>query len=789
MAISALNRKLLRDIAAMRGQAIAIALVVAAGVSLYITYLANFDSLRRTQQAYYERQRFADVFASLKRAPLAALKDIERIPGVAIAEARVVAQVSLDVSGFDQPAMAKLVSIPADRRPHLNDLYLRRGRWIDPLRSDEVLASEGFVNAHRLQPGDRVRVIMNGRVRDLTIAGVALSPEYIYIVNPGEMVPDDRRYAVLWMDQRALAAAFDMEGGFNDVVAAVDPGANVNDVIARIDAILARYGGRGAIPRSLQYSDWTLQNELKQLESVGLLLPMIFLTVAAFVLNVALTRSLTLQRPQIAALKALGYSNLALAWHYVKWALLVGAAGLVLGIGVGAWLGSLIGDLYNKFFRFPELMFAIPLWTMATAAALTLLAAGGGAFAAVRNAVRIPPADAMRPEPPGRYRFALIESRLVAGRLGVVGRMVARNLARRPLRALASVTGIAAAVALLMVGMVMLDAMERLIGIQFWIAERQDAAIQFVEPRSSDVRYELAHLPGVTAVEPSRAITARISSSHQSRQVAVFGIDRANRFQRVVDGEGRVIDVPPAGVAISRTLGEVLRVGAGDHVTLLPLEDRRIEHDVTVAALVDDVMGLAVYMEAGALHRLMREGETATSALVLYDPQLERPFLRALKARPGVAGVTLKRTVLRKFRDTMAATMNITILTNLIFASIIAVGVVYNAARVSLSERSHELASLRVLGYTRAEISFILLTELAVLTLAALPVGWVLGRALALALFQTVQSEVYRFPLYVSPHVTAQASVAILVAASVAAMVVRHRLDHLDLIAVLKVRE
>ena len=434
-------------------------------------------------------------------------------------------------------------------------------------------------------------------------------------------------------------------------------------------------------------------------------------------------------------------------------------------------------------------MFAIPLWTLASATALTLLAAGGGAFTAVRGAVRIPPAEAMRPEAPGRYRFAVIESPLVAGRLGVVGRMVARNLARRPLRAMVSIAGIGAAVALLMVGMVMLDAMDRLIGTQFWIAERQDAAIQFVEPRSSNVRYEIAHLPGVTAVEPLRAITARVSSAPQPRPVAVFGIDRANRFQRVVDGEGRVIELPPSGVAISRMLGSALRVTTGDRITLLPLEDRRFEQDTTVGALIDDVMGLAVYMEADALHRLMREGGTVSSALVLYDPQYETALLRSLKARPGVAGVTLKRTVLRKFRDTMAATMNITILTNLIFASIIAVGVVYNAARVSLSERSHELASLRVLGYTRAEISFILLSELAVLTIAALPFGWLLGRALAVVLFQTVQSEVYRFPLYISPRVTAQASVGIIAAAIAAAMVVRHRLDHLDLIAVLKVRE
>ena len=787
--MSALNRKLLRDLKAMRGQAIAIALVVAAGVSLYITYLANFDSLRQTQRAYYAQQRFADVFASLKRAPAPVAVEIAAIPGVAIVETRVVGHVTLDMPDLDQPATARLVSIPADRRPYLNDLYLRQGRWIDSAHRDEILASESFIKAHQLHPGDRVRAIVNGRARELTIAGVALSPEYIYIVNPGELVPDDKRYAVFWMDQPSVAAAFDMAGGFNDVAIGLDPRANADEVIQRLDALLLRYGGTGAIPRSLQYSDWTLQNELRQLESVGLLLPAIFLTVSAFVLNVAMTRALALQRAQIAALKALGYSNGALAWHYAKWALLVGAGGLVLGIAAGAWLGSLIGEVYNRYFRFPDLAFAVPPWTLLGATAFTLVAAGAGAFAAVRSAVRIPPAEAMRPEPPGRYRFGFIESPLVAGQLGVIGRMVARNLARRPLRACASIAGIGAAIALLMVGMVMFDAMERLIATQFWVAERHDAAITFVEPRSSRVRYELARLPGVTAVEPVRTVVARVSAGRGSRQVALVGIDPAARLRRVVDGAGHVIEVPPSGVALSRMLADVLHVTIGDTITIVPLEGRRVERDVMVGALVDDVMGLSAYMAIDALRRVMRESGTASSALVLLDPAAERAFLRDLKGRPGVAGVTLKRTVLRSFRDTMAATMNVTILVNLIFAAIIAMGVVYNAARVALSERSHELASLRVLGYTRAEISVILLSELAVLTIVALPVGWLLGRALAAAIFQTVQSEVYRFPLYVSARATAQASAGILAAALAAALAVRRRLDHLDLIAVLKVRE
>jgi putative ABC transport system permease protein len=788
MAITALNRKLLRDLSTMRGQGIAIALVVAAGVSLYVTYLANFESLRRTQHAYYEQQRFGDVFASLQRAPLSLAAQIAAIPGVTALETRVAAEVRLDMPGMQEPVHGRLVSIDADRRPLVNDLYLRKGRWIDPNRPDEVLASEGFVMAHALNPGDVIIAVINGTSRRLTIAGVALSPEYVYSFRPSELVPDDRRFGVFWMDRRAVAAAFDMEGGFNDVTLALAPGVNPEGPIQALDRLLERYGGLGAVPRALQLSHWMLESELRQLESIGVLLPMIFLVVAAFVLNVALTRALALQRPQIASLKALGYSNAAIGWHYIKWSLVIAAAGLIAGVATGAWLGSIVGDLYNRYFRFPELVFVVPPRTIAGAMVLTLGAAIAGTASAVRRAVRIPPAEAMRPEAPARYHQSVLDSSVFARTVGVVGRMVFRNLSRHPLRAIASTSGIAAAVALLMVGLVMFDAMERLITNQFWVAERQDAAIAFTEPRSAQVRHELARLPGVMAVEPQRSVPVRVRFEHRDRHLSIVGIRADNRFQRIVDSHGRTVRPSPTGVILSKALAERLGAAVDDAVDLEVLEGERRRHRVTVTGVVDDVLGLSIYMEMSSLHRLMREGDTATSALLQFDQPFQEQLSHALKGMPGVSGVTMKRTVLRKFRETIAATMDITIFINVVFAAIIAMGVVYNAARVALSERSHELASLRVLGYTRAEISLILLSELAVLTLAALPLGWAFGDALAAAIFQTVQSEVYRFPLYVSPAATAWASLGIIAASLLAGLVVRRQLDRLDLIAVLKVR-
>jgi len=789
VSLSALNRKLLRDLWLMKGQALAIAMVVAAGVAMYVMYQSNFASLSETRRAYYERQRFADVFASLKRAPQRLAADIAAIPGVSAMETRVVSRVTLDLDQLDEPAGAQLVSIPVNRRPRVNDLYLRSGRWIEPNRPDEILASEGFVIANKLQPGDQVPAVINGRLRRLTIVGVALSPEYVYSIRPGELIPDDQRFGIFWMDEKALAAAFDMEGGFNDVALALSPGASSEEVIAQLDRLLEPYGGLGAIPRALQLSNWSVENELSQLQSFGFLLPLIFLLVASFILNVALTRALALQRPQIAALKALGYDNIAIGWHYLKWAFVIGAVGVVIGVAGGAVLGTLIIGLYNIYFRFPDLRFMVPPRVIFGAAALTFAAAGAGAFGAVSRAVKIPPAEAMRPEAPAKYRRTVLETPLLSRYLGTAGRMVLRNIARHPFRAGASIFGISFAVAILMIGFVFNDAIGRLILTQFWEAERQDVTVNFVEPRSDDARHALARLPGVIAVEPQRTVAVRVRAGHRERYLAITGVPPNPRFKRIVDRNGEPIHLPPGGVVLSLTLAKVLGITTGDVVTMEVLEGLRPTRRVEVSGLVDDVLGLSAYMDIEALHRLMQEGDVTTGALMLIDQAQEAKLSTTLKGIPSVAGTGFKRAVLRRFREVMAANMGLSIFINLVFAGVIAFGVVYNAARVSLSERSRELASLRVLGFTRAEISLILMGELALLTLVSLPVGGLLGYSLAAVIVGSIDSEVYRFPLYVSRQAVAWSFLGIIGAALISGLIVRRMLDALDLVAVLKIRE
>ena len=787
--IRALDRKLVRDLWEMKGQALAIAAVVAAGVTMFVTYLSNFDSLQRSRDDYFARQRLGDVFATLTRAPTALEARLAAVAGVDVVSTRVVADVVLDVPGLAEPATGRLVSIPGQGRPALNDLSLRRGRWIDPARPDEVLASEVFCEANGLGPGDRLAAIVNGRRRDLTIVGVALSPEYVYAVRAGEMIPDRRRFGILWMGRDALGAAFDMEGGFNDVSFGLGAGVSVDAVIADVDRLLEPYGGLGAIPRRLQMSAWTLENELAQLRTFGVLTPIIFLGVAAFILHVALSRALSLQRAQIAALKALGYSNRDLGWHYTKWAVAIALAGAVTGVVAGQWLGSAMIELYNAFFRFPELDFRLSAWVVAGSLIGSALVGALGAQAAVRRAVRIPPAEAMRPEAPQRYRASVIERPWVQRHVSLVERMIVRSIERQPVRAGLSVVGIALAVAVLLVGFAFIDIMNALVDDQLARVMRQDATLTFVQPRSSAAVHAVQRLPGVMEVEPVRIVPVRLRAGHRSRTLAVTGTATSPRLSRIVDRAGRALSLPADGLAFSAMLGEVLHVRAGDQVQLEVLEGARPRRIYTVSRLIDDTLGLQAYMEITALRRLLNEGATVSGAHVTVDPAVLDPFYARVKAMPAVAGIALRDVMLDNFRETMAENMNLSVGFNVAFAAIIAVGVVYNAARVSLSERARELASLRVLGFTRAEVSRVLLGELALLTAIALPIGAVIGYALGALIMTGFSNEVYRLAFVVRPATVAWAWITVIGAAVMSGWLVRRRVQRLDLVAVLKTRE
>jgi putative ABC transport system permease protein len=787
--MKSIDRKLLRDLWEMRGQALAIAGVIAGGVATFVMSLSTLDSLRLTQATYYQDYRFAEVFSSVKRAPLNLASRIRDIPGVDRVETRVLAPVTVEIEGFADPVTGLLISVPDQGEPLLNRLYLRAGRFVHPSREDEVVISDAFAGAHGFTPGARLHVTINGKRKGLTVVGVALSPEYIYEIRPGAMFPDYARYGIFYMARAPLSTAYDMDGAFNDVVLTLASGTVLQDVIDRLDDLLERYGGRGAYGREDQVSHKYLSQEIKGIEKFAVLLPAIFLAVAAFLLNVVISRLISTQREQIAALKAFGYRNMEIGIHYLKLVLIILAAGLAGGIAGGVWLGRAMSNLYQEFFRFPFLEYQLEPYVITTTCLVGLAAAVLGTLHGVRRAALLPPAEAMRPEPPVAYRETLIERAGLKRFFSQPTRMIARNIERKPLKSLLSVIGIAFACAIMMLGSFQEDAVDYMVNVQFGLSQREDLTVSFVEPAASGALYELESLEGVQYGEPFRAVPARLRFEHRSYRTAIQGLQPGGRLKRLLNRKLETITLPQSGLVLTDYLGGILGVTPGDTLRVEVLEGNRPVREVPVAALVSEYIGVSAYMHRETLNRLMREGNVLSGAYLAADPLKHNEIFSELREVPRIAGTVVREDAIQSFYETMAESILIFTFFIVLLAGTVAFGVVYNSARIALSERGRDLASLRVLGFTRGEISYILLGELGVLTLAAIPIGFLIGRGLCAYLIVAMQSELYRVPLILEQSTYAFAATVVIVSACISGLIVRRKLDHLDLVVVLKTKE
>lgn len=787
--MNALDKKALRDLRRLWAQALAIALVMAAGVATLILGVGAHSSLYETREAYYERNRFADVFANVTRAPEALAEEIARIDGVGAVETRISKIALLDLPDMREPASAILVSVPDIGEQRLDLITLRTGRL--PMAGDEreVVVSEPFAQAHGYTVGSSFAAILNGRKRDLRVVGTALSPEFIYTLGPWDLMPDDRRFGVVWMSRETLASAYDLSGAFSSVHLRLLRGASEAAVIEALDRLLAPYGGSGAHGREDQLSHAFLDAELMQLEAMSRILPPIFLVVAAFLVNMTLARLITLEREQIGLLKALGYSDFAVGLHYLKFVCVIALVGAGLGALAGTWLGTALTRLYGDFFHFPFLIFRMDPSVYLVAIGVTLAAAIVGAVKAVLDVVRLAPAVAMTPPAPARYRRTLLDRLHDALRLPQSGVMPLRHLVRYPVRTGGGLLGVSLATAILVGSLWSFGSIEHMIDVTFHQAERQDATINFAGERSPAAVQAIARLPGVMNAEPYRALGVKMRRGHVERRVAITGKPRASDLSRVLDAAYRPVPMPENGVAISDALADILGVRVGELVEIELLEGSRRTLEIPVTMVIQGYLGLMTYADIDYVNALAREGPQVTGVHIAFDPDQADALFAALKDIPAARFIALQGISLEKFRETLAENILVMVSVYVVLAAIIAFGVVYNFARISLSEQGRELASLRVLGFTRGEISWILLSELALITLLAQPLGWLIGYGFAQAMASAFDSELFRVPLVVGPEVYAYASLVVIGASLVSALVVRRRIDRLDLIEVLKTRE
>ena len=784
-----LDLKLARELRRHWVQVTSIALVMACGTMTIMGLRSTLASIRAARDAYFADYRFGDVFTHLERAPAVIGRRLAALPGVAAVETRIVRDVRLDVPGLSEPAIGHVVSIPDVRRPMLNDLHLRRGRWIAPGRDDEALVSERFAELNGLAPGDSIAAVVNGRWQRLHIVGLALSPEFVVEYAGSGLFVDNRRYGIVWTSVRGLESAFDMKDAFNDVVVRLAPGASEERVASELNTLLRPWGAVDAHGRHDQPAARALEDEFGQLQTNAAIFPLFFLIVAAFLLNVVLSRLVASQREEIATLKAFGYTRREIGFHYLGFALAAVALGAGAGIPLGMWMGAKFTGLYEEYFRFPSSP-AVVDWG---AAAVAVGISGGfallGAIGGVRRVMAMTPAEALRPESPSRFRPLLLE-RLGLGRLVSPGaRMVLRNLERRPFKTAATVIGVALAVALLAAGRFPYDAFDRLMDVTFRQAQRYDAVAMFTRARPARAARELQHVDGVLVAEPFRATSVRVTHGAATRTTAITGLESGGTLHRLVDADGRAFAPPDDGCAIAASLARVLGVSAGDTITVELLEHGSERRALVVTGVFDPMIGQELYMTRAALNRLLREQDAASGAYLSIAPGREREVMARMKDFPEIVAATSRAVTIRNVDEQMRQSMVFVLTLIIVSASVIAMGVVYNSARVALSERGRELASLRVLGFTTNEVAGMLFAEQGAMLVVALPAGVAIGAAFSFALARGFETERFHFPYVIELGSQLFAMAVVVAAAVLTGIVVHRRVGRLDMVAALRTRE
>lgn len=785
----ALRRKALRDLWHLRGQALAIALVIAAGIAMLVMSQATLDSLRDTRARLYQDYRFSDLWAQVKRAPEALAERVAELPGVDGVETRVVSGGKLEVPGFNEPVEALVQSLPDQGEPAQNRLYLRAGRMLAPYANGEVLVSDAFAQAHRLQPGDRLRATIYGRSQWFTIVGIAVSPEYLYQIKPGAMFPDYQRYAIVWTHRRALEAALDMDGAFNQVTVRLAPGADAQDTIAAMDRLLARHGSRGAIGRMDQLSYRFLHEELHQLGTMARLFPVIFLGVAAFLLNVVFTRLIGTQRDQVAILKAFGYSTFDVALHYALIVTLICALGAAIGVAVGVWLGTHLAGLYQVNFRFPFLDFSLGLPVVLVGIGVSLLSALAGTGRAVYRAAGEPVAQAMRPPAPERFQRTLVERLGPSRWLSQPTRIIVRQIERRPVKALLTVVGLALAGAIMMLARFQTSSINYMVDLQYRLSQQHDITAGFIEITPRRAVAELRALPGVQRVEGIRSVPVRLRHENHRVQTSLLGLPADGELRRPIDSALRRVSLPEDGLVLGTYLARRLGVGLGDTVWVEVMEGRQTQLQLPVTRLAEEYVGVQAYMNLDALNRALGDGDVVSGVLMTVDAAARPAVFRELDRRPRVVGAESRLAAVQALYRTIAELTGVFTWIAILMGAVVNFGVVYNSARVALAERGRELASLRVLGFTQGEVSYILLGELALLVLASIPLSFAAGYGLSWYMANNLQSDLYRVPVHLPPSAYAFAACTTVVSALLSALAVRERIRRLDLIAVLKTRE
>lgn len=784
---SQLNKKLIRELLHLKVQVFSIAAVVGIGVAVLFGFSSTYESLKKSRDAFYKLANFSDLFIRLKKAPNQAADLLERLEGVQMVETRLEYDALLSLPDFVEPAVGHLISIPDGQQPKMNQIFLKQGRLPQSLATDEIVIGENFFKAHNFVLGDSFFATLNGRQRELHIVGVGVTPENIISIQAGSMLPDDLHFTNIWINESVLAASYDMRASFNSAVAKITAGVPVVALLSKFDDQLNRYGGVGAINRDKQVSYVYVREELKQLKVQALSIPIIFFLVAAFILNVVMSRMVRSQRGDIATLKALGYLDSEISSYYFKIAATIVVLGAFFGLGIGLWIGNTMTKLYAAFYHFPELKYDFSYFQFFIGIIVSLLTALVGVYSSLKGIFRLQPAEAMRPPTPHLFHKGFFENQKWFRLLTTRSRMIIRGVTNFPGKAVMTGLGLCFSIVILVSGLFWQDSMDFLMLAQYSFTQKETGAIQLTHALSPQAVKEVQNIPGVIEAEGYRSSAVKVRYENREEITAIKGLPKKARLLGLVNEQLEELTLPESGVSISRILANQLEVNAGDTLTLEFLEGRKPTVRLKVSNIVDSMMSNEILTSRSTLAKVLKTDDLVDR--VLFRSYLDSTILYTkLKAMPNVLSVTYRDSVLKFFEENSAQFILVFAFILSVFASAIGFGVAYNSLRVSLSERDWELATLRILGFTVPEVFRILISEILLLLALFLPVGWILGYLNARWLLTMMSMDNFQIPFLVSPSTYFWATLILLFSTAVSAVVIYRLISKSDMVASLKSR-
>lgn len=794
MVNTTLFNKLLRTIWNTRGQFLSLTIVVSLGIMTYICMSNTYYNLQNNMAKFYLECDFADYYFQVASVPQQVVDQIKAIPGVSEAAGRVIKDIPA-IKQDRERATVRVVGYPLPLNKTINRLHMYSGRVFSeqPLNgSMEAVTDAQFAAANKLSPGSTLIVVANGREVPLTVIGTGTTPEFSYPVKDiTTMLNDPSRFGVIMLSQNQAQKLLNSVGQVNSIVIKLAPGSNVYRVKEEVKSILKPYGYQGDYAKKDQSSNAFLRDQLRQLRAETRVIPTIFLIVAVAIQFVMLGRMIKTHRLQIGIMKALGYSDGQIIWHYTSYALLIGLTGTAVGILAGLGLSRYLTNVYLSFYNLPH--YANKAYSGAILVAI-LLGVGVGlvsGWLASRRIVSINPSESMRPEPPTKGRKVVFEQwRWFWNRISSSWKMALRGIGRHPTRFWVTVMGVAFATGLLVVSMFFHDSIGSIEQRAYYTEQNFDLMAKFSSPLDEKTTGLIAKINGVTWAEPIIEIPVRITSNQKSSDIILQGLPSDCRMKVVEGKNGQQLYVPPLGMVVGLKTAEKLNLKVGDLIqveTKLGIGSNQVS-TVRVAGISRQAAGKNAFASMKTASELLRENHLVSGVMMTVDPGRYQAVEAALSEMPGVADIVSRDKEVKNFNrnmDSLQVTMKILTL----FAVLLGCAISYNSSVISFNERCRELATLRVIGMKSSEIASILGNETILQCFLGLCLGLPLGRLLAEGVARMVSSEVYEFQAMVFTK-TYTTSVALTIAFVLAGFLVAVRgVKQLNLLEILKNRD